>query len=504
MLLQEFWCNQILQAAQTEAFVIDSIVAISTLYEHPQFMASFYSNPSGNVVEPATTKFHSEALRHYNRAINTVKQFIESGKASPIMALLSCSLFVCIELIRDNVYVALQLYQKGVALIDQCDANGTPSQYSALLMNIKQIFGRLGALVPAYAHPKLLAMDALPHGQDAFQDLTSARNTLFALMLQSNLFVQEAEEWSHQASRKCNQTETVSDASDPMPDLETMYGVIFRMTIDHPHLPTLSTASPTTSGSSHSADSGGSNDFSFSTPDMAERKVIPHTSPAVDDHSEETTLTTLLHQQSELLQRLEAWSASFEADVKRNEIGTSGDCSYLWMIFHATFIWLSTRLHRSQMIFDQFTHYFAELIRHAEVFLDSQANVMPVFTFEIGATPVLFLAAAKCRIPSLRRRALALMIRAPRKECLHGSASTAEFVRRLVEIEEEGMGLPRPELYNASHTGEQLDDSILPGADRRVHNPGLLRNIHTGAFEMEVERYSGPDSFRLIHEHLPV
>ena len=36
-----FWCGQVMQLAHAEPFVMDAILAISTLYEHPQYLQKF-------------------------------------------------------------------------------------------------------------------------------------------------------------------------------------------------------------------------------------------------------------------------------------------------------------------------------------------------------------------------------------------------------------------------------------------------------------------------------
>ena len=144
------------------------------------------------------------------------------------------------------------------------------------------------------------------------------------------------------------------------------------------------------------------------------------------------------------------------------------------------------------------------MVVHAEIYLNGLGDEMPVFTIEIGATPPLFLAAAKCRVPSIRRRALELMSKAPRKECMHGSQSTAEFARRLVGIEEAGLGLPLP----VPHGGSSLpivDDNVLPSESQRIRGPELLKNLTTGQYEIKVEKYSEEGRyFRIANTYDPM
>lgn len=180
--------------------------------------------------------------------------------------------------------------------------------------------------------------------------------------------------------------------------------------------------------------------------------------------------------------------------TREGQIPQQQTIDYLMMLYHATFLWLSTRLNPLETHFDTFKTHFQELLHHAELYLDSLSSPAPTFTFEIGATPALFLAAIKCRVPSLRRRALALMLKAPKKECMHGSFSTAEFARGIIELEEADSGLPKIEL-NLSQLANAVDDSIFIPERHRIHHPELLHNISKGEYELKGQRHFEVDGF---------
>ena len=179
--------------------------------------------------------------------------------------------------------------------------------------------------------------------------------------------------------------------------------------------------------------------------------------------------------------------------------------SYLLMYYHSTFIWFSTRLNPAQKVFDKLTPHFEETVRHAEIYIKSKAVERPTFTIEVGAVPMLFITAITCRIPSLRRRALDLMSRAPRKECIFGAYSTAEVACRLIEVEEEGLGHPAPDL-----TGRcalvTVDDTKLPREEKRVHPHWELRRSKTSpSYEIRITRYSEVDGrFKRNDEIVPL
>lgn len=132
---KDFWCVQVLQVAQSEPIVLDALLAISILYEHPQFMKSFrspgdpdkstdskYQNGVVNITHPAFSQppideFHASALMYYNRAMKRFKDRMDKGTATPLLAMLTCMLFICTEVIRDHVFGALVLFTQGIKLL---------------------------------------------------------------------------------------------------------------------------------------------------------------------------------------------------------------------------------------------------------------------------------------------------------------------------------------------------------------------------------------------------
>lgn len=117
---------------------------------------------------------------------------------------------------------------------------------------------------------------------------------------------------------------------------------------------------------------------------------------------------------------------------------------------------------------------------------------MPIFTFEIGALLPLFLIASKCRVPSVRRQALDLMLQCPKKESHFGAYSSAQTICRLIAIEERGTGLPPPDLTGRSGM-RAVDDGVIIPEDSRVHSFDLLKNRKLQNFEMRATRYCSID-----------
>ena len=198
--------------------------------------------------------------------------------------------------------------------------------------------------------------------------------------------------------------------------------------------------------------------------------------------------------------RLTTWSLALR---QRSDHTQTGSVNYLLMIYYTWLIWIPTRLSCRKTAFDAHTNRFRKLLHHAEIFLNYPANERPVFTFEIGAIPSLYWVASECRIPSLRRKALALLKKAPKKESFLGADSSAEVAYRQISIEERLLGLPDPAKFDEISDGMYIDDSVLPAEDKRVHFMELVKT--TPVFEIRVTMLVEKDGyFHWVVEDIPV
>ena len=75
---------------------------------------------------------------------------------------------------------------------------------------------------------------------------------------------------------------------------------------------------------------------------------------------------------------------------------------------------------------------------------------------------------------------------------MHGATSVAEFVSRIIAIEEEDLySYPTPpgSSRNASQS-PSIDDSVLPAESKRIQNLEILMNRPANRFEIRVTRHS--------------
>lgn len=195
---EDFWCGKVLVIAHSEPVIRDGLLALSVLYEHPQFMKSFLITPSGgdyttpqdhpNLTSRAGGHIdmqYARALRYYNRSMSMLRDEATSGRTSPTIALLSCVIFIAVELIRDNVFAALALLNRGARLVRQLSIcpSGTDE---GLFTSIKLVMSRLGVLAAVYGHttPLELLRDTNRASPSCnFADMADARAALTTLTL---------------------------------------------------------------------------------------------------------------------------------------------------------------------------------------------------------------------------------------------------------------------------------------------------------------------------------
>lgn len=120
---------------------------------------------------------------------------MDSGKATPLHAMLSCVLFICVEVLRDNVFATLALFSKGMNLLKQFSGLKFSGEEQRIMDMIRLMFVRLGVLAEAfgYALPLEIPSDFVVAGQRrVFADLADARSAMSFIMGDSHSFLRAA------------------------------------------------------------------------------------------------------------------------------------------------------------------------------------------------------------------------------------------------------------------------------------------------------------------------
>jgi hypothetical protein len=142
---ESFWNRILLQIAQSEPTVWHAIIAVSSLDE--QCMSSFGR-------ETISTAARRDALAHYNKGgVGRLRATTVEKQESVEAILVSCLLFVCIELLLQNGIGAMAHVQ-GSAKIIQGWKTGLrlppPSKSSIMEDDLVPIFDRLELMVASF------------------------------------------------------------------------------------------------------------------------------------------------------------------------------------------------------------------------------------------------------------------------------------------------------------------------------------------------------------------
>ncbi|KAJ5612548.1 hypothetical protein N7510_005742 [Penicillium lagena] len=162
-----FWCGTVLQICRAEPTVWDAIVALSTLYESPTVLSKLYDAPpvrsrlydalpvrsrdlSSHLLSVTVpTQRQQQALTWYSRSIGSLRRQIERGVVDVSVALVSCILFICIELLQGNVREALALYKQGLQLVRSTTA---PTSTMIVITSVLQRMGPWALIIGGIPH----------------------------------------------------------------------------------------------------------------------------------------------------------------------------------------------------------------------------------------------------------------------------------------------------------------------------------------------------------------
>ncbi|KAJ5174909.1 uncharacterized protein N7482_000786 [Penicillium canariense] len=153
----------------------------------------------------------------------------------------------------------------------------------------------------------------------------------------------------------------------------------------------------------------------------------------------------LMDLQTVLSDRLRDWHTAFvnlmesmhatEA-VTPQDIGTGALFS---AVYEALFIMLEVCVSSTEAITDTFLPNFQRIVEQSRITLDASMRsdgTQPPFTFDINPGIPLWFTCLRCRDPTIRREALALMLRSPRVQGFHSCMSAVTFGERIMLLEE--------------------------------------------------------------------
>ncbi|PVH83799.1 hypothetical protein DL98DRAFT_512950 [Cadophora sp. DSE1049] len=118
---EDFWNYFLLQMSQAESTVWHSVLALGTLHEQGSLDD-----------EELRALHHRNGLNHYNKAIAHLTKNTETESQSAEAVLVSCIVFVCVEIVLGNIKEAMRHLQGGIRIIRSLDTPGSlPSFYQS-------------------------------------------------------------------------------------------------------------------------------------------------------------------------------------------------------------------------------------------------------------------------------------------------------------------------------------------------------------------------------------
>lgn len=133
---EDFWDYFLLQMSQAESTVWHSVLALGTLHEQGSLDD-----------EDQRALQHRNGLNHYNKAIARLTKSTDPESRSAEVVLVSCIVFVCVEIVLGNIKEAMSHLQAGMQIIRSLATPGSlPSFYQSNGQLIK------ANIVPIFEH----------------------------------------------------------------------------------------------------------------------------------------------------------------------------------------------------------------------------------------------------------------------------------------------------------------------------------------------------------------
>lgn len=400
-----------------------------------------------DLVQTAYTH-HRHALEQYDKAIKRMRGDIASGNQSMRTTLIICIIITCFEAIHGHHESAAAQLLSGLALIQdwkgrQREADKHPQGFSSPAPDavddfLVQTFGRMEIHCMSVFDPRpVVVHDTLKNeGQDVIQQMP----TTFTSISQARVYLDLIQR------RLMHFTRSINDR------------------------PTSKPVTPTTSPSSASSlPTPGTSPASSASP--------PHPSPPAPQprhrpmpwidgkHAKEAPPSSpaLFNEQTSLNNELAFWTSAFapllSSSLTTTTTAPQDAISALTLTISSLAAQISLRaaFFTNESSYDTFLPQFSLINTHARSLLQMQSTLDKArhtretkggtrystgegmrFAFDIGVVPALYLVAVKCRDRRVRREAMVLLERYPRREGVWDSVATAAIAKWVVRLEEDG------------------------------------------------------------------
>ncbi|KAF2825744.1 hypothetical protein CC86DRAFT_34424 [Ophiobolus disseminans] len=372
---REFWSRITLQMAYSEPAVRHALIALGYLHSTETGRMKDARAKSASLYESKTL------LYHYNKSVRSLVDRIDEASYKPEIALVTCLLFVCMEYLRGNYHAA----------------------FTHLTGGFKILSGRTA--------------DIRQDSPFSSPSSTSEAPITGSNLYQSNLIDEELRPIFVRAMASA-----------------MMYGVNVDSTFGIPE-PSLEVLRSLRLASIREAQ--------LSAHELRNQSILMVRDLSRKILREEAILPEDLTNQAYMIQCQRAWHEALDNFTRTRQLSDADQVavSELMTHYHAVHIWTACAADISQMPFDKHLEGFQSILRHAELALNSaDLNITQSaarFTFEISLIPAVYFVGTRCRCPTTRRKAVALLARNPPREGMWDAEQHVIVTNRVIEMEEE-------------------------------------------------------------------
>jgi hypothetical protein len=369
---KEFWSRIVLQMAHSEPAVRHALVALGALCQ----------NEPGDMKHACATliatREREAMVAHYNKSISCLVSRMSEATYPHELGLVICLLFVCIEFLQGN-------YDAGFTHL----RNGFRLMYAS-----ERVLKKSQASLPDEC-PSKAALSGSGLSRSSIEDkLVPIFTRSIAQALLYGLKVQDDLDLSHlmRAANFDGPFASLFEAQQAYFDLRNASII---------HLYTMG------------------------------KRALLRQDPNNELFRERDNLLAYHHVWYENMLRFEG-----QYTLRDDEVIAA---SMLRTSYYTTFIHVSCSATVIEKAYDRYLDHFKQIVHHAQVVIDSIPPTNPNtahFTFDIAIIPQLYFVATRCRCPTTRRAAVALLERNPPREGLWDAQQYAVVSKRAIQLEE--------------------------------------------------------------------
>jgi hypothetical protein len=350
--------------------------------------------------QAGTAALKKLSLDYYNRAIRSMVKKMQE-KDTVIVPILGCILFVCFEFLRRDIPAAIKHIDGGIKMIEQARVRRQETANKEISSAIK---------IPDFENEIV---------ERVMTPLISSLNLTAAVFGRPGV---------HFSCRDSGDPTSVEPFSANVTNMEDAIVTVL--------------------------------DFINGTMaylrEMGQKRYTPN-GMDLEDYLIQERLIKATHEWRERFEAMDAASINVTPTQKkaRNMLRAVQKTAQLWLMGASSPYETAWDMYKSD--FEELLSYIEDVVLDSVQFAKAHTKL---FSFELGIIPPLELIIRKCRYPSIRRRALALLKAYPKRECLFDSFYAALLDERVIEMEEACFKLP---------PGCVPDDDQLPPEHERIH-----------------------------------